>query len=1190
MISGVGTAWAETKSVDITPSQALNDGGVDPITIVCAKGDGTSNPAISSDQLRLYQAGKGKTTGNTITFSSEKTITSIEFTFANDMTADNGSFSEGSYDSETSTWSGSTNSVTLTVTGTTSGKRIYITAITVYYEDGGSDPSLEDSDLALTGSPISLSFDLYNNSSAQVINYTTSSTGAITVSASEYVKTAVDEENKTITVTPLKKTSGAVEITVSQAADGTYAAGSATFTVDITDSTPKTGAWVETTLDKLTSDDVFVIVGNNGDNYAMTNGNGTGSAPSAAAVTVENGELTSDVADNMKWNISGNATDGYTFYPDGSTTTWLYCTNTNNGVRVGTNDNKTFTINSNYLYHNGTSRYVGVYQSQDWRCYTSINSNISGQTFAFYKYEDNSAVKAPVIIVEETFVGSTTATITCATDGATIYYSFDNTNWTEYTEALTIIATTTIYAKAIKNDVESKVVSKTTTKVLPTPTVTISGDLTVDLNGKTSVEAGTLTAAVTYNEVAVEGATVTWSGNNDAVATIHATTGMVTILKRGEVTFTATYAGNDDFAEATATKTITVIDNKAPGSLANPYTVAEALENTPSSGNSETVYVTGVVTGFYDDVEDITKEKYHRYYISDEGENNQLLVYNGKGLDNEAFDSADDLMIGDVVKIVGQLTTYNGTKEFAKDNYIVSLTRKADPELSFAEAEFEVLTGASFDAPVLNNPHELTVTYASDNAEVATVDASTGAVTILGVEGTAVITASFAGNETYRAGEASYTISVVKYDAQLVIAQTEVSLNGGMEKAMTEFYTTESDGAVTYESTDETIAKVEDGVLKTLKVGTTTITVNVAASTNYQAASGSFELTVTALPDVAPAGSGRFVKVTATEDIVDGQYLIVNETAGVAFDGSLETLDAANDVTSVTISNGVIDATDKIIAKAFTIDVTNGTLKSASGYYIGVSSNNNGLKQTEDAETYTHSFEIDENDDAVITAIFDESTMSLRYNKASNQNRFRYYKNAGQEAIQLYRYEAGSAESFDIAISEAKWRTLVASVNMKFPAEVKAYIVTAKTSEKAQLNKVSAVKAGVPVLLNAEPGNYTLTVVTDEECANTEANLLKVSEQNTCENVYVLANKSNGVGFYQWTGGWMGAGRVYLPVGPEVGARGFLAFDEDGETTGISTIQNAEQGTKEIYNLNGQRVNQPAKGLYIVNGKKVFIK
>ena len=129
-------AWADELSVDITPTQALNDGGVSPITVVCAKGDGSSAPQISGGQLRLYQADSGKTTGNTITFSSEKTITKIVFTFANNMTADNGEFSEGNYDSDTFTWTGSTNSVTLTVTGTTTGKRIYITAMTVYYENG----------------------------------------------------------------------------------------------------------------------------------------------------------------------------------------------------------------------------------------------------------------------------------------------------------------------------------------------------------------------------------------------------------------------------------------------------------------------------------------------------------------------------------------------------------------------------------------------------------------------------------------------------------------------------------------------------------------------------------------------------------------------------------------------------------------------------------------------------------------------------------------------------------------------------------------------------------------------------------------------------------------------------------------------------------------------------------------------
>jgi uncharacterized repeat protein (TIGR02543 family) len=136
LLAVIGSTWA--GNVTISPTQALNEGGVSPITTVCEKGDGTSAPAISSGQLRLYQAASGKTTGNTITFSSENTITSIVFTFYSNYTADNGSFSNGSYDSSTSTWSGSTNSVTLTVTGTTSGKRIYITNMVVYYADNSS--------------------------------------------------------------------------------------------------------------------------------------------------------------------------------------------------------------------------------------------------------------------------------------------------------------------------------------------------------------------------------------------------------------------------------------------------------------------------------------------------------------------------------------------------------------------------------------------------------------------------------------------------------------------------------------------------------------------------------------------------------------------------------------------------------------------------------------------------------------------------------------------------------------------------------------------------------------------------------------------------------------------------------------------------------------------------------------------
>jgi hypothetical protein len=149
---------------------------------------------------------------------------------------------------------------------------------------------------------------------------------------------------------------------------------------------PTPGTWVLTNLADLTADDVFVIVGDNGDTYAMSNDKGTSVAPAAVAVTVVENTLSAEPAANLQWNISITE-DGYTFYPNGETETWLYCTNSNNGVRVGTNTNNVFVIDeeSGYLKNFATSRYIGIYDSQDWRCYTSINNNIAGQSFAFYK-------------------------------------------------------------------------------------------------------------------------------------------------------------------------------------------------------------------------------------------------------------------------------------------------------------------------------------------------------------------------------------------------------------------------------------------------------------------------------------------------------------------------------------------------------------------------------------------------------------------------------------------------------------------------------------------------------------------------------------------------------------------------------------------------------------------------------------
>jgi hypothetical protein len=167
-----------------------------------------------------------------------------------------------------------------------------------------------------------------------------------------------------------------------------------TFTVTVDDSTPGSvveGTWVETSISNLTSSDIFVIVGTNSNgSYAMTNDNGTSAAPAASAVTISEGKITSDVADNLKWNISGNATNGYIFYPNGSTSTWLYCNTTassknNENMRVGTGDRKIYIMVGDNLVtkDNCVSRYVSIF-TQEWRGY--IDPSIAPTTIKFYKY------------------------------------------------------------------------------------------------------------------------------------------------------------------------------------------------------------------------------------------------------------------------------------------------------------------------------------------------------------------------------------------------------------------------------------------------------------------------------------------------------------------------------------------------------------------------------------------------------------------------------------------------------------------------------------------------------------------------------------------------------------------------------------------------------------------------------------
>ena len=111
---------------------------------------------------------------------------------------------------------------------------------------------------------------------------------------------------------------------------------------------------------------------------------------------------------------------------------------------------------------------------------------------------------------------------------------------------------------------------------------------------------------------------------------------------------------------------------------------------------------------------------------------------------------------------------------------------KASAGLAYAEADKSnlVKVGASFTAPTLTNPNSLTVAYTSSDDNVVAVDVNSGALTIKAA-GKAVITASFAGNEDYKAGSAKYTIYVAEQAGTAEDPLTEASAKALIELGCT---------------------------------------------------------------------------------------------------------------------------------------------------------------------------------------------------------------------------------------------------------------------------------------------------------------------------------------------------------------------------------------------------------------------
>jgi hypothetical protein len=197
--------------------------------------------------------------------------------------------------------------------------------------------------------------------------------------------------------------------------------------------------------------------------------------------------------------------------------------------------------------------------------------------------------------------------------------------------------------------------------------------------------------------------------------------------------------------------------------------------------------------------------------------------------------------------------------------------------------------------------------------------------------------------------------------------------------------------------------------------------------------------------------------------------------------------------------------------------------------------------------------------------------------------------------VSLVEFSTETTVAKTIAASGKSTFSSAAAVDFSGVTGLEAYTVSALSATSATLTKVTEAPANTGLLLIGTPSaTYNIPIVASAEAVGT--NFLKAAVANkelAANSAYVL---KDGLFCLATKKGSITAGKAYLLKSDVPSEAAELSFDIDGDGTGeISTgIENVEAQKGfldgEFYNLNGQRVAQPTKGLYIVNGRKVIIK